>query len=121
MFEARREEYLKYKQYLAEEYDFSGILSMCIFVFAVFPRLFFMHWVKVSRPELGFLEYTIPSYAKIFGIDMYQRNLGVDLHDNEKLPLNAESRAITSEFILEELKRPGGWRLFHPYEKVWTD
>jgi hypothetical protein len=115
----KRAEFLAFRKYLADTYCFEGNLLMCIFVFAVLPRVFFQHWETFSKPELGFLEYTLPSLASTFGIEMYSRYLGIELHDQENLPLNAEHRQISDDYIRRELDKPDGWRAFHPYELPW--
>jgi len=66
------------------------------------------------------LEYKIPIYAKIFNIPFYKKDLGTFWWERQKdLPINALPKEIKKSFIDKELKKTSGWRIFHPYYKIW--
>ncbi len=79
----------------------------------------------MKNKKTGLLEYKIPTYAEIFNISLYKRDLGV-LWFNKKAqegqtPLNAIGIEIPNKFIESELNKKDGYRIFHPYFKIWKD
>jgi hypothetical protein len=110
---AHRPNYLRFKQHVREGYGYVRAPLHCGFIFQVIPRAFFDKYAGVAGREIGMLEYKVPTYAEIFGVPFYRRDLG--LH----AALNAVGREIPDDFIRRELEKPGGWRLFHPYYRTW--
>ena len=112
--------FLSFLHHVREKYDYFGPVLCCIFIFQIFPRSFFKKYLSVQDKELGFLEYKIPIYANIFNTPFFKKDLGVFWLKNRKnLPLNASPRKIKKGFIEKELKKVNGWRIFHPYYKIW--
>ena len=118
---SERENYLNFLKYAKDEYEYVDEPMCCLFIFQIFPRFFFDKYLTVRDREVGMLEYKIPIYAKIFNIPVYERNLGVGWKNDEIRPLNAIPREIKEEYINSELRKPEGWRIFHPYYKSWPD
>ncbi|MFA6391853.1 MAG: hypothetical protein WCW66_03845 [Patescibacteria group bacterium] len=120
-----RKIYLNFKNYIEEKYNYNKKLKCCLFILEVFPRDFFSKWQLLPSKELGMLEYSIPTYAKILRQPIYQRNLGVWWFDNKAnnglTPLNARGIEIKKNFIESELKKKNGYRIFHPYNRLWYD
>src|SRR5262245_4307143 len=110
---ARRPNYLQFRQYVRDHYGHDREPRFCFFIFQVFPRAFFERYAAVPGKEIGMLEYKVPTYAEIFGIPFYQRDLGGDA------VLNPDKREISDEYIRQELDKPDGRRLFHPYYRIW--
>ncbi len=117
-----RKQYLEFKKYLSEKYDYQDQLLCCLFIFEIFPRIFWEKFSTLPDNKLGMLEYKIPTYAKIFQIPFYEKDIGVWwFEDKAKIPLNARMVEIKDSYIKEELGKKGGWRIFHPYFKSWID
>lgn len=116
-----RKNYLSFLEYVNENYGYSKKpIPACLFIFVIFPRLFLEKYLNVENKNVGMLEYKIPVYADIFGIETYVKDMGVHWWGNvHKKPLNAEPTPIRKTYIEDELKKPGGWRIFHPYLKLW--
>lgn len=118
-----RKDYLAFKRYLQKQYSYIKPLLCCLFILEIFPKRFFKNWAKVPDRQKGMLEYRIPTYAKIFGIPFLKRDVGVwwfDRDKNEnKMPLNALNIEIGKEYILDQLNKKNGFRIFHPYFKIW--
>lgn len=117
----RRNNFLRFKKYVEKKYDYKNKLWCSLFILQVFPKSFFKKWNLIENKELGMLEYKIPTYAKILNFSFYKRNLGIWWFSKkvEKLPLNARPKEIGKEFIDKELKKKNGYRIFHPYFKIW--
>lgn len=115
-----RKIFLSFLRHVKEKYDYFGPTLCCLFIFQIFPRSFFEKYLSVTNKELGFLEYKVPIYANILNIPFYQKNLGVFWFKNrKKLPLNASPKEIKKSLIEKELKKVNGWKIFHPYYKIW--
>jgi hypothetical protein len=61
---------------------------------------------KLEDNATGFLEYKLPTYAKIFGLELYKKDTGMQRFQPEgKCPQNAMVREIKKEYILKELQK----------------
>lgn len=114
-----RENYLRFKNYAKERYGHAGDIFCCLFILQIFPRLFLEKYSAVQDKEIGMLEYRVPTYAKIFGAPFYEKDLGARWFEKEERPLNAIPEEIGENYIERELAKKDGWRIFHPYYKVW--
>lgn len=113
-----RKNFLNYLKYVRKNYDFKEKPIICLFILQVFPKKFFDKYLEVGNKKVGMLEYKIPIYAKIFGIDFYKKDFGVHWGGNIKEdPLNALVKEIDLKIIQKNLKDRKGWRIFHPYFK----
>ncbi len=82
--------------------------------------MFFERYLKVGNRSVGMLEYKVPTYAEIFGIPVFRKDLGVKWDEGRKnRPLNAIPREISAPYIRRQLRKRGGWRIFHPYYQKW--
>jgi len=115
-----REDYLSFQSYIKDNYEYTGTHIASLFIFQIFPRIFFEKYLTVQKKEIGMLEYKIPTYAKIFSIPFYEKDLGVRWHSDEPRPLNAIPEEISEAYIKEQLSLESGWRIFHPYYKSWN-
>lgn len=122
-----RKDYLAFLKYVQSTYGLKNRLSCCLFIFQIFPKSFLEKFRTTRNSRLGFLEYKIPTYAKIFKIPMFKfkKDLGCQWF-NKKLPkgyfpLNADSIEISKTYIRSEMKKKNGFRMFHPFEKIWND
>jgi hypothetical protein len=108
-------------QNFVRHYDFDEAdIWWCVFVVVVLPREFLMKFSERADPEIGFLEYSIPTLAKFWGFEI--RQMTRDHRYNSwqaDHPYNAMLTAAKSELqrrhVLMHLLEPGGLRIFHPY------
>ena len=113
-----RQNYLNFLEYTKNNYGYTDKPLCSLFIIQVFPRTFFDKYLTVKEKEVGMLEYKTPIYAKIFGIPFYEKDLGTRWNGGPK-PLNAIPEEITENYIREEFDKKDGWRIFHPYYKIW--
>lgn len=91
-----------------------------MFILEIIPRVFFEKYLAVENKEIGMLEYKWPIYADIFKTGLYKKDMGAQWwEDVDTKPMNAEPTEIKTEYIESELKKKNGWRIFHPYFKIW--
>jgi len=114
-----RQNYLNFIKYIEETYQYKDEPLASLFIIQIFPRIFLDKYLTVKNKEVGMLEYKIPTYAKIFGIPFYKKEVGVEWYDDELKPLNAIPKEISEEYVKEQLAKQDGWRIFHPYFKKW--
>ncbi|MDP3947566.1 MAG: hypothetical protein Q8Q41_02650 [bacterium] len=115
-----RGNFVRFMEYVRTHYGYHAKARVCLFVLQVFPRVFCKRYLKVGNRNIGMLEYKIPTYAKIFGVPIFRKNLGVQWDEGKKSrPLNAIPREINSLYIKRQLRKRKGWRIFHPYYRVW--
>lgn len=117
-----RNDFDQFANHVKEKYSYDKKEKpCCLFVLEVIPKKFFDKYINVEDKELGMLEYKIPIYAEIFGINVVTRKLEAHWWDDvNKYPLNAEPTEIKTEYIKNELRKKKGWRVFHPYFKIWN-
>lgn len=112
-----RRNYDRFLTHLRHQYGPVADPLWCIFIIAVLSREFLDRYAQVSEPELGFLEYRLPTYAQIFGMDVVQaegfvvpspgRNRSdVVLTVGDGIPLTNVARNLVT---------PSGARVFHPF------
>lgn len=114
-----RKNYLEFKKYIKEEYWFQSTLPRIIFMTAILPRIFFEKYQTVKEIKIGFLEYKIPTYTKIFKIKRFKKYLWEKIIPVDKCPMNADAIEIKKEYIASQLKRKNWRRIFHPYYKIY--
>lgn len=116
-----RSDYLNFLEYVKKTYSYiTRPVPCCLFVLEVIPKIFFEKYLTVVDKEIGMLEYKIPVYAEIFNIKLISRENEAHWWGNvNKYPLNAEPVELKSEYIERELKKSEGWRIFHPFFKIW--
>ena len=114
------EVYLSFKEHLAMTYGYDGPWLGCQFITAVLPRKFLKMYSSISLPELGFLEYKLPAYAKIFGLELAELP-GIDVSwpvgkkKRRRPACSAERWEVGSLTIAWHAFRQRGQRLFHPF------
>jgi hypothetical protein len=124
----RRREYRRFLKHVRTSYGYEGTPMCCLFVVACLPRSFLERYAYVEERELGFLEYRIPIYGHIFGIDFSDANrfhtwwasdpTTRNAPERERL-INAGMYEISREAVLGELRQRDGTRLFHPFREVF--
>lgn len=116
-----RKNYLAFRDYVKKEYGyFPKRFLCCLYILEILPRDFFDSWSTVQDKFIGMLEYKIPTYADIFKIPFYKKDLGVWWWDRQgNLPMNARPIEITAAYIKLQLEKKNGYRIFHPYSEIW--
>lgn len=123
-------QFLPFKKLLSSRFNYEGELFACLFIVVCFPRIFLEKYVDAGHPEIGFLEYKIPTLAHIFGIQVCT-NHGFDpwwaadpatksLPRNQRI-LNAVGQEVPLAAILQNPTDSGRKRLFHPVYKTLTE
>lgn len=111
--------YQKFRRYIKKNYHYTQKTLCWLAIIAVLPRLFFDKYQTVRNKKIGFMEYKMPTYAKILKIPFYKKELGVWWFLKGKYPLNAVPKEIDKKYINDQLNKSNGWRIFHPYFKIW--
>jgi len=113
----------KYEAFLAhvrERYGFEGEPEGYVAVVTCLPRVFLEQFARIERPELGFLEYRLPIYARAFGVAICRDHpfrpwWGAVEPYSARHTLRARPDEISALTILRNLRRSDGARVFHPY------
>jgi hypothetical protein len=136
-----RQQYLEFLDHIQKTYNYRDEPVGCLFIVVCLPRIFMESYAQLEQPELGFLEYRIPMYAQIFGIDFCENHpfqawwVDVDpmFHAKNPVkrmlnsiqlrlnpnPLNPARRDISLIPIFRHLKTQTGARIFHPYGPIF--
>jgi len=123
----RREEFETFVSHVRSQ-GYQGPPLACQFVVAALPRPFLEAYGGVQQRELGFLEYRLPTYARMFGIP-FSAIKGFDCfwpHDpatRDRPEAERVLRAGPSEIPLRRIRahlgRADGSRMFHPFERTF--
>ncbi len=113
------DDYLQFKAWIKEQYQFDSHLYACQFVAAALPRTFLDRYAAMPSAELGFLEYKMPTCAIIFGTPYRELpHLPVHWFDtvtpNARYALTTCKEPIPDATIAAEALNRQGARLFHP-------
>jgi hypothetical protein len=138
-----RQTYLEFLEHITKTYDYDQEPMGCLFIAVCLPRTFLERYAYIEQPDLGFIEYRIPMYAQIFGIPFCEdhpfqadwgRNDPRDPMFRAKNPvkrlLNAFHlklnpiplnpwRDISLIPIYRQLRKKAGFRIFHPYQRLF--
>ncbi|HVA03651.1 MAG TPA: hypothetical protein VMU64_07855 [Acidimicrobiales bacterium] len=100
----------------------------CQFIGIVAPRAFMARYATIDEPELGFLEYKIPTYAQAFGVRLvpdtcfrpwWPEEPGTSHATRAQSLVHAWRTPVRLPVMLAESMRPGGRRIFHPYHGIY--
>ena len=114
--------YIEFKKYVNHAYWYDKLIPYCIFMTAVLSRSFLLKYSQLPNIELWFLEYKIPTYAKILWFDIYDKLYLWEKEDNPETwntPMNALQIEVNKDFIDFELQKSSWWRVFHPYFHIY--
>jgi len=124
--------YEEFRRYLSADCHYYGSPWCCEFVMACLPRLYFELWLKIGRPAVGYIEYKLPTYAKMFGFD-FHRCIDLDTfwfnpadHKayNWRVALTARKEPVHLLRVIAHKLSGAKGRAFHPYvdkypESTW--
>jgi len=126
----KKSDILSFKKMLLYEFNYEEGLFACLFIVVCLPRIFLEKYVAINHPEVGFLEYKIPTMARIFGVPVCNNHsfepwwaanpTTKNAHADQRI-LNAVGQEIHLSTILRELSKSNGKRLFHPVYKAFPD
>lgn len=100
----------------------------CQFIGLVAPRSFLARYAGIDEPELGFLEYKVPTYAQVFSIPLvpdtcfrpwWPEEPGTSGVGRTATLVHAWATPVRLPVMLYESLRPGGRRVFHPYHGIY--
>lgn len=113
-----------FRERLRSDYGVDGPLWCCLFILICLPRDLLARYAGAGPPEEGFLEYKLPTLARLWGTPV-RTDLGfepwwaADLASRDAPErarvLNAVGREVSPATILAELADPQGLRVFHPF------
>jgi len=115
-----RSVYEAFVRHMAEVHRHHSPPLCCLAVVMVLTRLFFEKFAKIPQPELGFIEYKLPTFADSFGIRLNRRlRFKVWWDDVEPYRWHGTLHAVPVDIkpwvIAMGRFLPGGPRVFHPY------
>jgi hypothetical protein len=114
--------YHRFRAQIARSFGFHGTPLCCLFIFAVLTRAFLEVYARDAPRLSGFLEYKLPTLARLHGFSCLVGDLGVlwdPVEQPAPRPLRALPEAVPRSYIEAELARPDGFRLFHPVPYAW--
>jgi hypothetical protein len=113
-----------FQERLHRDYGHSEPLWCCLFIVICLPRAFLQRYAAAGPPDEGFLEYKMPTLARLWGTPI-RTDLGFDPWwaadpSTRDAPLrvrvlNAVGEEISPETVASELARIDGARIFHPF------
>jgi hypothetical protein len=118
-----KEDFESFKKLLSVQFNYTGELFACLFIVVCLSRQFLDRYVEIGPPECGFLEYKIPTIAKVFDTPVclnhpfqpwWAANPDTKSAPLCKRTLNAIGQEVPLDLILGEATRPNGQRIFHP-------
>ena len=118
-----RRKYDAFREHIATEFGYEGGLFASLLILACLPRTFVDRYASFGPPEIGFVEYRLPTMAKIFGTriakdERHQTWWAADPSTQEvraaDRTLNAVGVEVPFSVILLEACQPDGKRIFHP-------
>jgi hypothetical protein len=125
--EPRAQSYAAFVEYMRDKLDYNDVPLCCQFVVVALPREFLERYIAIEEPELGFIEYRVPTYARMFGIPFCQTKAFECWWPYE--PATADTRyrdmtltasiPVSFKTICRHLLRRDGTRVFHPFYKIF--
>ena len=118
-----------FRAWLLEHYGYSGELWCCLFIVVCLPRTFLDRYVAAGPPTIGFLEYKLPTLAKLWRIPIcedhpFQPWWASDPATREAPMkariLNAVGAELDLATVLEHVASPSGSSVIHPYRRPFA-
>lgn len=113
-----------FREWLAAEAAHTGSLWCALFIVVGLPRGFLARYAEAGPPDPGFLEYKMPTLARLWGTPV-RTDLGFDpwwaadpatkAAPGRARALNAVGQEVSIDLIRTELADPAGLRVFHPF------
>jgi hypothetical protein len=120
----------EYRRFLTEiTRQFGSVEPLsCVFVIACLPRRLLDAYAALEDPEIGFVEYRLPTLASAVGLRLVEddrfaawrpADSGASAPTRRQRFLNGSRRAVRLPTVLTELTRADGARMFHPYHGLF--
>lgn len=106
--------YDEFRRHLIRDCQYEGPPWCCEFVVACLPRSFFERWLEISRPNVGFMEYSLPTYARMFGHD-FHRCAYLDTSEGWRALLSAKKEPVHLLSVIVHNLTTAKKRAFHPF------
>ncbi len=112
-----------FQHFLRRKYGYDGPLYACLFIVACLPRRFLEGYVEAAQSLTGFLEYKIPTMARVLDVPVctdhpyspwWRANPMTANAPSADRILNAVGDEVAPATIESELSKPCGARVFHP-------
>jgi len=115
--------YGEFKNFCSHPFIEGHSIWACIFIFAIFTRAFLTDFAKVVDNIPGFIEYRIPTVARILGYSFAPCEVCPDWDDHGDPFLNGCQREVSIEQVRQRFRNSNGIMFFHPvYGLVpWND
>lgn len=126
----KRQDLESFRTLLADEFDYHGDLFACLFIVICLPRLFMEQYAASGPPLCGFIEYKVPTLARVFEIPecldhpfdpWWAGNPATKNPPADQRTLNGVGQDIPLGVILKEAASPTGQRLFHPVREQTSE
>jgi hypothetical protein len=122
-----QEELQLFKELLRRDFNYTKELFACLFIVVCLPKSFLQKYTDCGQPEVGFLEYKIPTLAKVFGIPICENHgfkpwwalepATKNLPPSQRT-LIAVGKEVAFSAIIKKTATYDGKRLLHPFYKV---
>jgi hypothetical protein len=121
-----RADYLAFLDHLGKDHGYSAAPLACLAIIMVLPRVFFEKFAAIPQPALGFIEYKLPTYARLFEIPFWNKihhKVWWDGHEPYSWRVTLCAVQVEIKPITMALGRllPGGCKIFHPYTRQIPD
>ena len=126
--EPENKRYHSFVEYLKENHGYEQDLLCCQPLVFCLPRCFLEKYVQLPSPEEGYMEYRMPTFAKIFGIPFcnadkfsiwWKDEPGAKDIPVEKRLRHAQKDQIPLRVIMRNLKDKNESRVFHPVRRIY--
>lgn len=123
---AERIDFEHFRNLVAQTYSLPDDPLCCSFPAGALPRNFLQRYVEIPEPDVGFLEYKMPIYAQLWGVEFCRDHpfklFWADKYRRKPLQrllktFHAEKHSIRTLTVLWNAFLPWGKRVFHPYAK----
>ena len=119
-------EFQAFRALLKDRFDWTDAPWACLFIVVVLPRRFLDRYCAEGAPIVGFLEYKLPTLARVFGTPLrldprfdpwWAANPATREAGWPVRTLNAIGVEVPIRIVLETLANRAGRRVFHPVFK----
>ena len=116
-------EFAAFRDYLKKTLGYDGPTFACEFVVCALSRKFLNLWCSIDHPEIGFLEYKLPTFASMFGCAFYQ-NPALDTDwksrcdtrlNRWRLPLSTRRLPVSAAAVRWHYSTRSTASAFHPF------
>lgn len=105
--------------YVRDKYQYKKMPYASLGPGACFPREFIEKFSQIEVPELCHDEVRLPLFAQALGFSLCNTKFRTKwFNPEEGKYFHCDKRQIKYELIKEELLKPNGRRVFHPYQSI---